>query len=107
MVARGIRQYYRGMHGFILLFDLSSVESFSNVSRWLDEIDQHGSMEQGARGARDPNHFRGVLLGNKTDLVGDSDHSTRLLQFHQAKRLAADRGMSYRVAFPPHHISLA
>ena len=53
----------------------TEVESFSNVSRWLDEIDQHGSMEQGARGARDPNHFRGVLLGNKTDLREEFGHS--------------------------------
>ena len=54
---------------------LAEVGCFGNVRRWLDEIDQHGSMEQGARGARNPNHFRGVLLGNKTDLREEFGHS--------------------------------
>ena len=32
--------YYRGTHGVIVVYDVSSGDSFANVKRWLHEIDQ-------------------------------------------------------------------
>eukprot|EP01048_Picozoa_sp_COSAG05_P008306 COSAG05_NODE_626_length_8254_cov_12.820846_7_plen_152_part_00 len=58
------------MHGFILVFDLSVAEDPGpQLASWLADIDEHGSREQGARGARQPDKLRGVLVGNKSDRV--------------------------------------
>lgn len=34
-------RYYRGTHGVIVVYDVSSAESFVNVKRWLHEINQN------------------------------------------------------------------
>nr|SVE85571.1 EOG090X089S [Daphnia pulicaria] len=34
-------KYYRGTHGVIVVYDVSSGESFANVKRWLHEIEQN------------------------------------------------------------------
>jgi Ras-related protein Rab-35 len=47
--------YYRGTHGVIVVYDVTSAESFANVKRWLQEIDQN--CDQVVR----------ILVGNKDD----------------------------------------
>ena len=37
-------RYYRGTHGVIVVYDVSSGESFANVKRWLHEIEQNCDM---------------------------------------------------------------
>uniref|UniRef100_A0A0N4Z7E6 Ras-related protein Rab-35 n=1 Tax=Parastrongyloides trichosuri TaxID=131310 RepID=A0A0N4Z7E6_PARTI len=47
--------YYRGTHGVVVVYDVTSAESFSNVKRWLHEIDSNcDSVEK-------------ILVGNKAD----------------------------------------
>ena len=33
--------YYRGTHGVIVVYDVTNSDTFSNVKRWLHEIDQN------------------------------------------------------------------
>ena len=36
---RLLLRYYRGTHGVIVVYEVTSGDSFSNVKRWLHEID--------------------------------------------------------------------
>jgi small GTP-binding protein len=47
--------YYRGTHGVIVVYDVSSGESFANVKRWLHEIDANCDV------------VNRILVGNKND----------------------------------------
>ncbi|PIK48111.1 hypothetical protein BSL78_15037, partial [Apostichopus japonicus] len=47
--------YYRGTHGVIVVYDVTSAESFVNVKRWLHEIDQNCEL------------VSRILVGNKDD----------------------------------------
>ena len=33
--------YYRGAHGIIVVYDITNLDSFNNVKRWLTEIDKY------------------------------------------------------------------
>lgn len=50
--------YYRGAHGVILVYDVTSRESFDHVQDWLSELDIY---------ATNPNLVK-MLIGNKIDL---------------------------------------
>jgi len=64
--------YYRGTHGVIVVYDVTNAESFVNVKRWLQEIDQNCDI------------VNRVLVGNKNDCpdkkVVETDDSKRFAQ---------------------------
>jgi len=68
--------YYRGTHGVIVVYDVTSGDSFANVKRWLHEIEQN---------CDDVNR---VLVGNKND-----DPERKEVLTEDARRLADQMGI--------------
>ena len=71
------RSYYRGAAGAILMFDVTRRESFSNVSKWFQEVKQHSA-----------EHIVLILVGNKIDLV-----DRRMVTHKEATEFAQAHGM--------------
>ena len=51
------RSYYRGSIGVILVYDITSKDSFANISKWLDETRSYSN-----------DKITMMLIANKTDL---------------------------------------
>lgn len=69
--------YYRGAHGIILVYDITSRESFDNIKIWLNECDRYAS-----------DNVKKILVGNKCDLV-----SKREVSYQEALEFANSRGL--------------
>lgn len=54
-------QYYRNSHGCILVYDITSSDSFKELASLRDEVLLYSSVD-------DPSTYPFILLGNKTDL---------------------------------------
>jgi Ras-related protein Rab-1A len=50
--------YYRGCHGIIIVYDITSMSSFNNVKKWLTDIKNY---------APDEDQLSILILGNKSD----------------------------------------
>jgi Ras-related protein Rab-35 len=70
--------YYRGTHGVIVVYDVTNGETFSNVKRWLSEIDQNCDSVQR------------ILVGNKCE-----DKENRVVLEEDARRLATAIKVDY------------
>jgi Ras-related protein Rab-1A len=57
--------YYRGAQGIIVVYDITDMESFTNVKVWLNEIDRYAS-----------ENVDKLLVGNKCDLADARQVST-------------------------------
>lgn len=68
--------YYRGTHGVVVVYDVTSGESFANVKRWLHEIDTNCDV------------VNRILVGNKDD---DPDRKVVLTQ--DAHKFAEQMGI--------------
>ena len=71
--------YYRGAQGIIIVFDVTSWESFRNVKTWLEEVDERigdGCIK--------------LILGNKSD-----QQCKREISFDVAKNYADNLGIPY------------
>ncbi|CDQ65596.1 unnamed protein product [Oncorhynchus mykiss] len=64
-------RYYRGTHGVIVVYDVTSAESFVNVKRWLHEINQN--CDDVCR----------ILVGNKND-----DPNSKVVETTDAQKFA-------------------
>mmetsp|Transcript_46065 Transcript_46065/g.100051 ORF Transcript_46065/g.100051 Transcript_46065/m.100051 type:complete len:203 (-) Transcript_46065:77-685(-) len=74
------QQYYRSAHGIILVFDVTSEESFANIRRWVSQIAAHGSEATNR-----------LLLGNKADY----EPPRRVIDSARGQALAAEYGIPY------------
>uniref|UniRef100_A0A6B2LPT7 Uncharacterized protein n=1 Tax=Arcella intermedia TaxID=1963864 RepID=A0A6B2LPT7_9EUKA len=50
--------YYKGAHGIMVLYDVTSRESFANVEHWFQEVSKYGT-----------ENVKILLVGNKCDTV--------------------------------------
>eukprot|EP00301_Raphidiophrys_heterophryoidea_P013653 c21123_g1_i1.p1 GENE.c21123_g1_i1~~c21123_g1_i1.p1 ORF type:complete len:236 (-),score=60.07 c21123_g1_i1:300-926(-) len=71
--------YYRGAMGILLLYDVTSEESFNNVRSWMQNIQENASTD-----------VLKVLIGNKCDLIDQ-----RVISTEQGQRLANE----YKIPF--------
>jgi Ras-related protein Rab-1A len=59
--------YYRGADGIIIVYDVTSPESFDHVEEWLTEVDRYANKNTSK-----------LLIGNKADLEKRVDYETAL-----------------------------
>jgi Ras-related protein Rab-1A len=74
--------YYRGAHAVIVVFDLTSMDSFLNVKQWIEEVNSSVNNSQKSV------HL--ILVGTKSDLVS----KIRVPQSN-IKTLVAKLGIEY------------
>jgi len=65
--------YYRGAHGIIVVYDVTEQKSFTNITKWLKEIDTFAGPQ-----------VQKLLVGNKCDL-----ESARTISTETGKELAS------------------
>lgn len=73
------KNYYKGAHGIILMFDVTSNVSFNNIKNWLLQIKENTS-----------DKIQIVLVGNKIDAVG-----RRVISKDEAEKVAREYKLSY------------
>ncbi|XP_065198995.1 ras-related protein Rab-35-like [Sycon ciliatum] len=77
MVIIIVHRYYRGTHGVIVVYDVTSGDSFVNVKRWLSEIEQNCDV------------VNRVLVGNKNDCPAEK----KVVEKDDAQRFADQMGI--------------
>ena len=65
------RKYYRNVDGVLLLFDLQNKESFTDISKWMDEINDYSGTTDEVEEEKNDKSRRPIvyLIGNKIDLL--------------------------------------
>lgn len=88
------KQYYRDANGILLLFDLSSEDTFKGIESWMNQIKEASSIKNGNI----------ILVGSKADLdkrVAKSDVE-KLLRKHrglQYVEISSKTGMNVELIF--------
>jgi Ras-related protein Rab-1A len=75
--------YYRGAHAILVVYDITNLESFNNVKKWLTEINKY---------ARE--NVIVLLVGNKADLAA-SHPALRQVPTERAKQFADNLGINF------------
>jgi len=71
--------YYRGAVGALLVYDITRMNSFENVAKWLSELRDHTSQELVV-----------MLIGNKSDL-----HNLRSVSTEEAQSFARENDLYF------------
>ena len=72
------RAYFRGSHGFIICFDLTSEESFENCDYWFEQTEEHQGKFAAVK----------VIVGNKSDLIKERKIAESIAREYAASRNA-------------------
>lgn len=73
------RSYYRGASGALLVYDISRRDTFTHLTRWLEEARANASSTMSI-----------MLIGNKCDL------ERREVSFEEGAQFAKDNGLIFR-----------
>lgn len=76
--------YYRGAHGILLVYDVTSQRSLQNISYWMDNIKQHASSKTSV-----------ALIGNKVDMRESTGTRARSISTHDGQKAASDCNVPY------------
>ena len=74
-----IASYYKGAQGILLVYDITDLESFQNLTSWLMEIEKNASK-----------NVHKILVGNKSDM-----ESERKVSMELGAEFAAQYGMKF------------
>ena len=83
------KKYYQNADGILLLFDVTNMDSFSNVQNWMKDIKDNTTKP--TNDENDSNSISIFLLGNKIDMNDESRVVTKEVAEKEAKQL----GMKY------------
>lgn len=75
-----IPMYYRGAHVALIVYDITSIESFETAKMWFEELN-----------TEKPNNFLKVLVGNKKDL----ERQSRRVSAAEAEDFAISNGIKF------------
>mmetsp|Transcript_62139 Transcript_62139/g.178792 ORF Transcript_62139/g.178792 Transcript_62139/m.178792 type:complete len:205 (+) Transcript_62139:84-698(+) len=70
--------FYKGVQGVIVVYDVTDKESFDNVRHWMQKVDKSA-----------PEDVNKLLIGNKCDLT------SKIVSFDEAKELADWLGVPF------------
>ena len=73
------KMYYKDVHGAILVYDTTDLESFEKVKFWLDDLEMYGNKME-----------KRILVGSKMDLK-----SRRAVTQYDAKKFASERQIEW------------
>lgn len=74
-----VRNYYRGSHACIFLYDITDYSTYKNVKKWMEDVENHSS-----------GNMVKILVGTKTDL----EHK-RKVKYETALFFAASNKMKH------------
>ena len=74
-----VSTFYRGVHGVMICFDITDLESFRDVDRWLEEVTRYG-----------PENTPVFLIGTKADL-----QSRRMVSRSMIEEYVVNKKLTY------------
>ena len=72
--------YYRNAHGIMLVYDITSAESFIHISKWVGNISSNA-----------PTNVKQILIGNKCDM----EENKRVIEKNRGKALSDELDMPF------------
>ena len=75
------KNYFKGSHGIILIYDITSKSSFEHIVRWLESIKETLSDWK-------KSGYMIMILGNKLDLV-ENNEKKRAVTFEEGKNICS------------------
>lgn len=72
--------YYRNAHGIMLLYDITSADSFMHISKWVNNISKNA-----------PGEVKQILIGNKCDIP----ENKRVIEEERGRELARELDMPF------------